>query len=283
MDAGDLAAGASRTGTIQLKATEPGVYTFDPMATADGDLKASGTAVTTTVLQPVLALGATGPDNRFIGRSFTHEFTVTNKGDGPAANTMVECTLPADAQDVAASSGGTVSGKKVVWQLGTLAPKASKAVSVTMTSAAAGSMNSMAAASAKCAMRVAADAKTVITGISAVLLEVVDVADPIEVGANETYVITVTNQGSAPDTNVQITCTLEKAMQFVSASGATQGRNEAGVIKFAPLPTLAPKAKATWQVIVKAGEPGDVRFKAVMNSDQLGRPVEETEATKFYQ
>jgi uncharacterized repeat protein (TIGR01451 family) len=51
--------------------------------------------------------------------------------------------------------------------------------------------------------------KTLITGISAVSLEVVDVDDPVKVGARTTYVISVTNQGSAAATNVSIACILE--------------------------------------------------------------------------
>ncbi|HOK97035.1 MAG TPA: hypothetical protein PKW71_13025, partial [Anaerohalosphaeraceae bacterium] len=110
-----------------------------------------------------------------------------------------------------------------------------------------------------------------------------DVSDPIEVGGNETYIITVTNQGSAQDTNISIKAMLEESMQYVSSSGATSGSFADGTVTFAPLPNLAPKAKATWQVVVKAVKPGDVRFKVVMNTDQLSRSVEETEATHFYQ
>ena len=51
---------------------------------------------------------------------------------------------------------------------------------------------------------------------------------------------------------------------------------------FAPLRTLAPKAKATWRVVVKAVEQDDTRFKVSMNTDEFERPVEETEATNLY-
>ena len=54
-------------------------------------------------------------------------------------------------------------------------------------------------------------------------------------------------------------------------------------VTFQPLPSLAPKAKATWRVTVKALKAGDVRFTAVMNTDQLTRPVQETEATHLYE
>ncbi len=41
-------------------------------------------------------------------------------------------------------------------------------------------------------------------GIAAVMLEVIDIEDPIPVGDTATYLITATNQGSAPQTNMKV-------------------------------------------------------------------------------
>ena len=113
-------------------------------------------------------------------------------------------------------------------------------------------------------------------------MEVIDLTDSIEVGNDVTYVITVTNQGSATDKDVVVKATLEDNMQYVSSSGATKGSLSARTVTFAPLPSLAPKAKASWRVTVKAVKAGDVRFRVAMNSEHLGRDVDETEATNFY-
>lgn len=72
-------------------------------------------------------------------------------------------------------------------------------------------------------------------------------------------------------------------MTYITSSGPTKAVVTGDKISFAALPSLAPKAKAIWRVTVKARTPGDVRFKTTMNTDQLGRPVEETEATKLYE
>jgi hypothetical protein len=53
-------------------------------------------------------------------------------------------------------------------------------------------------------------------------------------------------------------------------------------VEFAPLPSLAPKSKAEWRIVVKAGQPADVRFKVIMTSDQFSKTVEETESTNQY-
>jgi len=93
----------------------------------------------------------------------------------------------------------------------------------------------------------------------------------------------VTNQGTAADTNIRIVCALEDKVQFVSTAGATAGSVMGNTVSFAPLHSLAPKGRATWRVAVKGVRPGDVRFRVTMSSDQLARPVEETEATYLYE
>jgi uncharacterized repeat protein (TIGR01451 family) len=123
----------------------------------------------------------------------------------------------------------------------------------------------------------------VVTGIPAVNLEVADLEDPVRIGNRATYVITVTNQGSAPLTNILIACVLESNVKYISSSGSTSGTIEGDRLRFQPLGALAPQEKAVWKVTVAAATPGDVRFKVIMNSDELSRPVEQTEATYLYE
>ena len=280
---GNLAPGQSVTRTINTKAAKPGTYKNQAMALADGDLKAESEVTTTVVTQPVLAIEKTGPRMVFLGRSVQYDITVTNKGDAVAANTVVTDTVPAGVSDIKASNGGTLAGGILTWRIGDLAPNASKKVSVAYTPEKGGNYQNTAKATAVCAEAASASAATVAEGIPAVLLEVIDVDDPIEVGRNETYIIEVTNQGTAPDTNIVIKARLEDSMSFVSTSGATTGTYADGVVTFAPLPSLAPQASATWRVIVKAEKTADARFTVIMNTDQLGRDVMETEATRFYE
>ncbi len=278
---GTLGAGQSRTINATLKATASGQHVNKASATADGGLTADA-STTTMVREPKLTIEKTGPNRLYMGRKATYQIVVKNVGDGDARNTTVEDMIPAGTTVVSATGGATRAGTKVMWQLGTLKPNESKNLSLTVNAPAAGTLTNKATAKAFCASAVSATASTVVAGIPAILLEVIDIEDPIEVGGNETYLITVTNQGSAPDTNIRIECTLEDTMQYVSSSGVTRGSSEGAAVTFAPLPSLAPKAKAIWKVVLKAVDAGDVRFKVTMNSDQLKRPVEETEATNFY-
>jgi uncharacterized repeat protein (TIGR01451 family) len=279
---GTLAPGQSRRLAGSVKAAQPGEYVTKASAVANAGSKAEA-ATTTIVRQPVLALAKTGPVRQYIGRPLTYEITIMNKGDAPAANTVVEDTIPPAAQGIETSPTGMVSGSKVVWQLGTLAVNASRKLSVSYAPTEAGALAQAASAAAVCADAVSATAETTVYGIAAVLLEVVDTNDPVQVGGRTTYVITATNQGSIPSTNVQITATVEDAQEIVATSGPTSVAVEGNTARSAPLATLAPKAKATWQITVKALKAGDVRFRATMTTAELGRDVEETEATQLYE
>jgi uncharacterized repeat protein (TIGR01451 family) len=282
LDAGSLSAGQSKSFSMELKASKTGSYVNKATAMAGGGLKAEA-STTTVVRQPVLAIQKSGPQKRYLGRNVTFDIVVTNRGDAPARDTMLEDELPGGTKFIAATDGGELKGSKVVWDLGTLNPGANRKVSLTVMPDAAGTVRNVAKATATCAEGVSAAASTNVTGIPALLLEVVDLVDPVEVGNNTTYVITATNQGSMADTNITIVCTLEENETYVSSSGATRGRLEGNKIIFQPLPSLAPKDKAQWQVVIKAVKAGDVRFTATMTSTQLTRPVEETESTNLYE
>ncbi len=280
---GNIAPGQSVTRSVTVKAEKTGAYKNQAFAMADGDLKAESAVTETLVTQPVLAIEKTGPKNEYLGRTVSYEIMVANKGDAVAADTVVIDTIPANVSDVVVSDSGQVAAGRVTWSLGAMAPGANRKLSVSYKPAGAGEFKNEASATAVCAAGVAASAATQIAGIPAVLLEVIDVDDPIEVGKNETYIITVTNQGTAPDTNIAIKAMLEEEMEFVSAGGATAGGMVEGAVAFEALPSLAPGAKATWRVVVKAVKPGDVRLKVVMSTGELKREVMETEATRFFE
>jgi uncharacterized repeat protein (TIGR01451 family) len=282
-EAGTLGAGQSRQFTAELRATQTGTFISSAVASSTTGMRIESAATTTSVGMPILAISKTGPDNLYIGRPAAYEILITNKSNVAAKNTMMEDTIPDGVTGVKATAGAKLSGSKLIWEFGTLEPNASKNVRVTYTPTKAGSLINTATASAYCAEAVTSTMRTTVTGISALSLEVVDVEDPIKTGNRATYVIRVENQGSATATNIRIACILENNVQYISSAGATASSQEGQTIRFFPLGSLAPKAQAAWRVVVEAVRPGDVRFKAIMNADQLSRPVEETESTHIYE
>lgn len=280
--AGTLNAGESRSFEAQLKASQTGTYQNKAVAEADGGLRAESNETTTVVTKPDLSVAKTGPEMRYVGRPVTYQITVLNGPEATAENTVLTDTLPAGATFISASEGGNVQGNKVVWNLGTLKPRDSRTVSVTVKSDKPTTLNNAASVTATCG-EASGSATTEVRGIPAILLEVVDLEDPIEVGNNVTYEITVTNQGSAMGTNIDVKAMLPQQQSYADSMGPTDASVEGRTINFAPLKTLDPGAKAVYRVTAKVNGTGDVRFRVTMNSDQLTEIVEETEATRQYE
>ena len=277
---GQLDGGQTREFRFNATASEVGAYRLLAVATGDG--LRSEIAGTVTVTAPVLRLAASAPTTQFTSRPVPVTITVSNAGNAPARNLRVQTTIPAGMTALAASHEGGQTGDAVVWQLPGLGPNQSAQLSVTLQANQPGTFTTVTAAGATCAAAVQASTSVNVRGIAAILLEVADEVDPIQIGHQGTYLIVATNQGSIASTNVRISCTLEDNVKFVNATGSTAARQNGNRVEFAPLPRLEANGKATWRVTVEAVKAGDVRFRVDLNSDQLQRPVEETEATTVY-
>jgi len=276
----NLACGQARELCFKAKFVKIGRYVPQVTATGYPNLRADDSA-TTMVRTPVLVVTKTGPTVRYLGRPVTYTISVSNTGDMPARDTMLEETMAMGTIFCSASHGGAARGQVVVWNLGTIDSGQTKEVTVTVKPSRVGNICSVAVARAYCAMG-QAEAATTIRGIPAILLEAIDRCDPIEQGCDETYVISVTNQGSADTTNVVIQATLPTEMEFVAARGPTQETVSGKTITFAPLPVLRPRAKINYEVVAKGVQVGDARFEVKLTSDQMTSPAMETESTHIY-
>jgi len=274
--------GECREFQVTAQASGPGTFRHNATARSGGGLTADASAGSTQIGEARLAMNCDSPNRRFIGRSFTHEFTVSNPGNCPAENVVLTAALNG-GQAISASDGGQLGGSQVTWNLGTIPANGSRTVSINLNPSQPTTITTRANVNGACVDPATTECSTLVEGIPAVLLEVVDENDPVQVGEDEVYTITVTNQGSATDTNITIVCELENAVSFVSAAGATPGTHANGRVTFQPLASLPPKARASWQVRVRGVSSADSRFRVRMDTDQLTRPSEETEATNIYE
>lgn len=280
---GDLAAGECRTMTVTAMANGTGEYCSPASAKSAEGLTASSGEPCTVVVAPELEIACNARDRQYIGRTSQYDFTVSNNGNGVANNTVVNITLPAGAEFVSASSGAMPTGNTVSFQAGNLAAGDSRDMSVTLRSRAAGDFRVSATATGACADPVSTQCETNFRGIPAILLEVVDLVDPVEIGTQTTFRITVTNQGTAADKNIRVTCVLPDEMEFAGATGATGNTISGKTVTFSPVGTLAPGAQASWDLTVTATGEANTRFAVEMISDFLDRPVRETESTNLYE
>jgi len=240
--------------------------------------------VAVVVTEPALTLQKTGPKRLFLGRVADFHIEIANPGSAPATNVQVIDTLPPEFEFVEASDGGRFdpATRGVIWNFGSLPAGQKQNVSVKGLAKAAGDPMNQAMARADGGLEAKASISVHLEGVPALLLEVVDLEDPIEVGAETTYEIRVVNQGTSPTTNLQIIATVPDGMTTRDATGPAAHRLQGQQVIFEKLPSLAPKADALYRVKVVGVKPGDMRFKVQMTSDQLRSPVYEEESTRVY-
>lgn len=277
-----LSAGESKNVIVEVEARRAGTYASGASASA-GQLEASSGQPTTVVAAPSLTLECRTPSQQFTGRNANFEFLVTNNGNAVARDTVVSVNFASGAQIARVSDGGAATGNAVNFNVGALEPGESRVLSVAATSTTRGALSVEASANAYCAEPVSSACAVLFEGIPAILLEVVDDKDPVEVGDTTTYIIEVKNQGSAADTNIRIVATLPDEQTFVSGDGVTGVTSQGQVVRTEPLDTLEPGEVVVWRITVRANAVGNIRFAVELTSDQFQRPVNETEATNLYE
>jgi len=232
--------------------------------------------------KPALGVECSAPAELLPGRPIRVCLTVRNSGDGPESGVKVRLPIPEGTVLSGATAGGRAEGSEVVWDVETLGPGSLQEVCAILTTDRLGTFAFSAIAQGAKSAEAKTSCSTFIRGVPAILLEIVDLEDPIEVGGQVTYVIRVTNQGSAAGTNVRVKCVLADSQDYVSGSGATVLGVEGRVLTAEKIPSLAPKDVAEWRLVVRAAKEDDARFSVELSSDQFELPIHENESTRQY-
>jgi uncharacterized repeat protein (TIGR01451 family) len=173
-----------------------------------------------------------------------------------------------------------VTGTSVTWQVASLAPGTGKQVCAGFT-APAGDLALNSTATGAGGESAQSSCGTTLFPVHAILVELVDLVDPVEVGREATYVVTITNQGDSPDTNLRVTCTVPDSQIFVRGSGDTAVHAADKTVTMEPL-SLDGKGVAKWTISTLALRPDDSRFKIEVTGDQFPTPIDREESTQLY-
>lgn len=283
LEPGTLAAKEGRQFRFPVRALETGERTLVVGALA-GTLGDEARA-TTRVRAPRLAVDCGAPLEVPLGRPVEVCLAVGNLGDAPETRVVLTLPVPEGADVERLTGDGRLADGVITWALPELAPEGVEKCCATFRTRQPGGLNFVATVRGACAPEAGTTCSTRVTGIPAVLLEVVDLADPVSVGDQVTYEIRVTNQGSAPLTRVRLVCHLPEGQTFASGSGQTPLTGASGTertLSTEPLPVLEPGTTATWQVTVRAIAGGEQRVLVELTSDQFARPITELESTTQY-
>lgn len=280
---GTLRAGETRKLELVLTAKKPGIIHNRLVAQADANLK-SESSVDFEVIAPDLRVSINGPRRRYLERQATYTVMVDNPGTASTKDIELTTQLPKGMEFVKANNLGEYNATthSVRWSLAELPPNEQGKVEIVMLAIESGEQQLHVETTAAMGLADQADQQVLVEGLAAIMFEVVDVDDPIEVGGKTSYEIRVVNQGSKTATNLRVTAVLSPGMTATNAAGPTQHQIGQGQVVFAPLARLAPKADTTFRVDVQGLQPGDQRFRVQVTTDEVQQPITKEESTRVY-
>jgi uncharacterized repeat protein (TIGR01451 family) len=250
-----------RLGTLKACACSEITLILSP--TGDGDVTdcahvqfEHGECVTTRLARPQLAIQLRGPAQALLYDHLNYQIEVRNTGQTDAANVTVTSSLPDGLEH---SSGKST----LTWDLGTIAPGQTRSIDYQAIAKKSGRLCTKAVATA--AGNIRADSESCVeVGEARVELSMRG-PERRFLTSPATYTLTVTNPGTMPATNVTISNPIPANATFV---GATQGgRLSASQIQWTA-GNLAPGARRSFQVTVKAKGEGEVLNKATASADR---------------
>jgi uncharacterized repeat protein (TIGR01451 family) len=276
----------SRTVLVLCGAKTPGEQTCTAVVSAEPKLSAEDKA-TIDVQCPRLEVSVAGPGMRYLDRHAALVFKVSNPGSAPAEGVMLTDQIPAGFKIFHSTEGARQDfvARTVSWALGKIEPGQSKEVNLELVAVNPGEHKNLVSVTAARGLHAEGELLTRVEGLPALLMDLIDLDDPVEVGADTSYEIRVTNTGTKTETNLQLTCTVPDKMEFRAAKCAAAGVNHhvsGKEVVFDPVPKLAPRADVIYRVSVRGVEPGDLRFQARMKADGLTVPVLKEESTRVY-
>lgn len=283
MDVGSLNPKESRTVRLSLVGKAGGKQTLAVVGKSGTELSQTA-SFEVNVLAPSLDIAVDGPSLRYIGRDARYVVTVTNTGEAMTNNVRTMYAVPKGFEFVSATRGGKFDPKNrtVTWFVGSIDAKKEVGLSLRLRPTTLGSFAHVARASSEHGAAANAQTTTKIEGTASLVLKVADLDDPVEIGRETGYEITVRNDGSKEAKNVGLSIELPNGVKLLRANGPSKHIAESGLVVFKSMPTLAPGKTAKFQIMISGQEEGNQRLRARLTSSSIQEPLTVEELTRFY-
>ena len=281
---GELPSGCSERMSICLEAAKTGSHCNQAIVTASNAPEAVAEACT-LVVEANIDVTLSGTHEQFIGKEAEYTITVTNTGDTQLDNICVTDEVSPYTSFVN-DGGGNVSGNSVSWTVDQLGPGESKSWNIVLSNCTPtdcdNSLHATACSEVCGNVEDCDDCTTIWKGHPGLMIEMVDVCDPMLVGEDGCYRIRVTNQGSGADQDITIVATFPAQLEPTDVSGTTQGEIAGQTVTFDAFPRLNPGESIEYSIGARAVKAGDARVSVELGSRMLQTPVTEEESTYVY-
>lgn len=279
---GTLAPGEVRRQVLRMRAVAPGQIANQVRLAGDDGLVAENT-VMVDVIAPQLAIELEGPSRKFLERQAEYNINLANVGTADATNVEVVAYLDRGFSFVATEYQGQYDPSRhaVYWSLAELPAAGRGSVLLRLLPIEAGERAIR--LEAKGDLNVLAQHEKIVNvdTLAELSFSIADDADPIEIGSEATYEVTISNRGSRDDSNVRLQMMLPPGLELV-ASEAEASTDDRGLIAFAPTMSLPAGQDTVHRIRVRGVSQGTHIVKAIVTSAEATVPVTKEESTMVY-
>jgi hypothetical protein len=279
---GELKPGESRRIPLTVTAVKAGKTNAQFQIAADG-VTPVAKDWSLEIRQVQLTLAAKAAKARYLNRPTEFQFAVANKGEVDAGDAKLVANLPRGVSYVHANGSGVYDAGKhqVVWSVGKLKPGEERELVLTGVAAEIGDQACRAVLSAN-GVEHESTCSTVVQGVAAMQVEVIDTADPLELGGVTIYSVRLVNQGTAKQTNIRVACQCSAEIKPIDTRAPSKHAIHEQNLTFEPIAEMAPKDSLIFKIKAKGAKPGDAKFRVEVSSDQQTTPISKDETTKVY-
>ena len=255
-----------------------------------------------------------GANRITVGDSVDFRTTVRNTGETTLRNLVVTHRYDAALQPVEASAGNDFTDEGISWTLAELAPGASElfdtrcraVVDVARTCGQVEVTGDGQRQTAEACVEILAAAgerpepmldptpsrtdgdvgaqppANIETG--GLSVAIVDINDEIAAGQNVTYKVSITNNRTQSDMNVEVSITLPEGMTVASVdpNNPSKHRIEGRILRFGKIAELRANREEEYSFALKANQPGQHRIDVRVTSDAERQPVMASEQTNVF-
>lgn len=273
----------SRRYSLTMQAVKSGPITNYLSVRGDYNLAAEDKSVV-NVLAPNLDLKISGSKQRFLERKAVYKLTVANPGTSVAENVDLVLALPSGLKFESTDCSGVYDPKthKVHWALESLPVNKIGEIELVTIPVKTGDQSMTFTGEGSNQLAAEVSHAVNIDGLAATSFSVECLSNPVELGKEAVYEVTVTNRGTKTASNITMALRLSQGMTFMNAEGPTTHRNEKSVLQFEPLAALEPKKERVYKITARCDAPGDHRILVQVVSDDLQQPITKEESTKVF-
>ena len=278
-EVGELKAGQIREVTLDVAVVKPGPAINRAIATATGGISTEAKSAL-DVLGSSISLSRTGPKRRYAGRSAGYVNVVTNAGDEAITDLRLEEELPKGMDFLSATEGGKYDQQTriVTWQIDRLEAKSKREFQINLLASRSGKLSSRVRVYDDNAIPAEVVSTTDVIGIPALSIETAEIDQLVSTGDEIALRVTLKNKGTAASTNLDVQLSLPPQVEMVGVRGLVQDERQQGIVHFIPVATLAPDEELTFNVILRAKQPGDVRIGLQAQANEMQQPLRREEA-----